>query len=137
MKVKIIQPSLDKKRQDSFWYDGQIAIIKTDHGVYSLEACGDIRVMFNENGNEYHGYSAVEEARNRNLTDEELNKLGQFDGWLNNNWFEVVLIPYDKNLGVISAIGDIADTYNDGIEMLKDCAKNEVYKSKLERLKKY
>ena len=135
MKVRLLQKSLGKNRQDSFWYDGQVAVIDTDHGTYSLEACGEIRVMFEENGKDYRNGRAVEEAWDRNLTDKDLNKIGEFDGWINNNWFEVVLIPHEDNIGVLSAIGDVADTYSDGVEMLKQYAKDEVYKAELEEIK--
>jgi len=136
MKVEIVQKSLGKKRQDSFWYDGQVAVIDTDHGTYSLEACGEIRVMFEENGDDYRDYRAVREAWDRNLTDKDLNKIGEFDGWLNNNWFEIVLIPHDDEIGVLSAIGDVADTYDEGIEMLKAYVEDEYYKEQIESITK-
>jgi hypothetical protein len=119
MKVKIIQPSLGTNQQDSFWYNGQIAIIKTDHGTYSLEACGDIKVVFDDE-TYYQNHNAVKEALDRNYTDENLNENVEFD---TNNWFEVVLIADDKNIGAFSTVGDIAYTYDDGIEILKECAK--------------
>jgi len=125
MKLEILQKKIGKNRQDSFWYDGQIAVIDTDHGMYSLEACGEKRVMFEENGDDYCGYRAVEEAWNRKLTDKGLNKIDQFDGWINNNWFEVVCIKDDF---VDSAIGDVADTYDEGILMLKQYVADKTYK---------
>ena len=136
MKIEIVQKSLGKRRQSSFWYDGQVAIIKTDHGTYSLEACGEIRVMFEENGDTYRDHRAIEEAWDRNLTDKGLNKIGEFDGWINNNWFEVVLIPHENNIGVLSSIGDVVDTYDKGIQMLKDYAEDGAYKEEIEKLRK-
>ena len=123
MEVITVQGSLGKDRQESFWYVGQVAIVETDHGTYSLEACGDIRVMFEENGEEYCNNRAVREALNRKLTDNDLNKINEFDGWIHNNWFEVVLIPKDGNDDVI--LGDVAYDYDDGITMLKEYASNE------------
>jgi len=136
MKVEITQKSLGKKRQSSFWYEGQVAFIETDHGTYSLEACGDIRVMFEEDGEDYRDHWAVEEAWDRNLKDKDLDKIGEFDGWINNNWFEVVLIPDEDNIGVISSIGDVGDTYDEGIEMLKAYAEVRHYKPEIEALRK-
>jgi hypothetical protein len=92
--------------------------------------------MFEENGDDYRDGRAVEEAWDRNLTDKDLDKIGEFDGWLNNNWFEVVLIPKDDNIGVLSAIGDVADTYDEGIEMLKQYVEDEYYKEQIESITK-
>lgn len=124
-KIKIIQPKIDKKHKDAFWYNGQIATIETDHGTYSLEAVGDIKVLFEENGDWYRDSNAVEEAFDRKLTDKDLDKLYKHDGWGNNNWFEVVCIK--PNGKVEDLMGDVSYDYDEAIEMLKTYVEEKVY----------
>lgn len=125
IKVEIVQPKVDNKHCDSFWYNGQIAVVETDHGTYSLEAVGDIRVMFEVNGDWYNNSRAVDEAWDRRLTDKNLNELNDHDGWGNNNWFEVVCIKQDNS--VQDVIGDVAYDYDEAIEMLKTYVEERIY----------
>ena len=126
MKINIIQAKIAENKQESFWYEGQIATIETDHGVYSLEACGDIRLDFGEPDDVYKNWSAVEHANDLGLTDNDLELLRDRDAFGNNNWFEVVCIR--ENGEVDSCIGDVDYTYDDAIVMLETAVEDEIYK---------
>lgn len=117
---------LAKNRKDSFWYSGQIAYIDTDHGRYSLEAVGDIKVMFEPDDNWYKDANAVNEALTRNLTDKDLTKLNEHDGWGNNNWFEVVFIDKQNKVDT-SGTDDVCYDYDEAIEQLKVYVKERIY----------
>jgi len=127
MEINVIQPKIAKNRALSFWYDGQIATVETDHGIYSLEACGDIRVSFSEEDeSNYKDGRAVTRAWDLNLKDKHIINLYNTDAFSNNNWFEVVCIKPDGE--VESAAGDVADTYDEAMEMLKTYVEEEYYK---------
>jgi hypothetical protein len=117
--------AVDKKRKDSFWYRGQVAYIYTDHGKYSLEAVGDIKVMFEPDDNWYINDNAITEALQRNLFDKDLIKLSEHDGWGNNNWFEVVFIK-DGKIDT-SGTDDVCYEYDEAMEMLKTYVEERIY----------
>ena len=118
IEVTIITPKISKTKESSFWYrDKQIAEVKTKTKSVVVEARGEIRVQFKPNDTVYKNEQAVDEAIDRNLNDKKLAKINKFDGWHNNNWFAVMEI--DKN----GEIGDdlaIADDYDEAIELAKD-----------------
>lgn len=125
-KIITVQKRISDERIDSFWYKGQVAYIDTDHGRYSLEAIGDIKVMFEPDGDWFIGQNAVDEAKQRNMTDMELSFLGEHDGWGNNNWFEIVFI--DKNGNTDSGGTDEVEyVYDDAIQMLQTYVEEKVY----------
>ena len=124
--MNILQFSAGDNRKDSFWYRGQVAYIDTDHGRYSLEAIGDIKVMFEPDTDWYKNVNAVDEAIQRNLTDDDLNKLIEHDGWGNNNWFEVVFIAKDNKVDT-SRTDDVCYDYDEAIEQLKVYVNERVY----------
>lgn len=119
--MKILIEKL-KNRSDSFWYDGIIAIISKEEGDYSLYATGEIRAVFNFNGESFRDSQAVEEALNRGLKDSDLNNVS----FGNNNWFEVVLTKNGKLIDCTDL--DVCYDYDEGIEMLKAYAKTRYYK---------
>jgi hypothetical protein len=126
--MKILVKALDNERKDSFWYSGQVAYIDTDHGRYSLEAVGDIRVMFKANDCWYKkDGDAVEKALELNLFDCDLRELSEHDGWGNNNWFEVVFIKDGKTK--TSGTDDVCYDYDEALEQLKICVEEEIYKT--------
>jgi hypothetical protein len=102
------QHRIDRTHQDSFWYDGLIAKLNG----FELIAVGDIKVGFEINGEIFRDGRAVEEARNRKLTDHDLGKIDEFDGWQNNNWFEIISPNGDSS-------SDVCYTYGDAIRLLK------------------
>jgi hypothetical protein len=111
-KIEIWQQKI-KNREESFWYDGIIANIEN----YYLIATGEIRVTF-PNGHYDNDKRAVEYATDLKFEDKDLEKLQ----WHNNNWFEIVLGETDENkkLHIIDCeLGDVAFTYDEGIEMLR------------------
>lgn len=109
----------EDNREDSFWYFGQdIARVQFPNGskVYA-ESRGEIRVQFEEGCTFYKGEQAVEMARELNLTDSDLNKIGlDFDGWDMNNWFAIIEVDINGE-----RVGDdlaIVGTYEEAIENL-------------------
>lgn len=115
--IKILQNKLPGKRDNSFWYDGEVAQI----GEYFLVANGEITVDFPYIKSPYEscrfcGYNAAEEGLRRNYFDEDLAKIS----FNENNWFEVVRVC-DTQGGCFQSdeLGDTADTYDEGLRMLK------------------
>jgi len=88
--ITILQEPMPR-RKSSFWFRGEVATLKLGSRTVTIEAQGDIRVMFEPNGNCYNNESATDEAINRGYTDRKLNTLNNHDGWGNNNWFEMFL----------------------------------------------
>lgn len=109
----IIEQKKERKRSDSFWYDGVIA--RLDNCI--LVANGEIRVLFPDESFYRKNGDAVSEAYKRNYTDSDLLKL-KFE---NNNWFEVIS---DKGEDIL---GDARYTYKEGIKLLKSYVKEKIY----------
>lgn len=120
--IEFIQEKISKNHNDSFWYDGDIASFKKDNGTeLLLIATGEIRI--------YSQKDLVYDCKERNEgikgglnNDKDLKKIGMnFTDkyyWENNNWFEVLY----KKKGEIDfdcVMGDVAGTYDEGIELLK------------------
>jgi hypothetical protein len=124
--MKIVTKCIDENRKDSFWYSGQVAYIDTDHGKYSLEAIGDIKVMFEPDSDWYKGSNAVVEALNRKLYDEDLIKLSSHDGWGNNNWFEIIFTDTKGNTNM-NKIDDVMYEYDEALEVLKTFVQERIY----------
>jgi hypothetical protein len=107
---------LSEDREQSFWYHNQhIATCEFNGKTLLLEARGEIRLQFEENGTVYKNEQAVDKAMVDGLTDESLDKILEFDGWHNNNWFAIVEIDH---LGNIGDDIDLSDTYSDGLSTL-------------------
>lgn len=113
MEMQILQSKISNERRDSFWYEGEIAIL----GNCVLVATGDIRVEFSNDGAMYKNREAVDEARERNYTDKDINKL-EFS---NNNWFEVISINGD------CAECDVVYDYDEAIELLEQYHIEKIY----------
>ena len=103
-KVEIMQPKM-KGRNDSFWYDGLVAVC----GDAKLYAVGEIRII-NKNGDLVHdGYKTrndgFPEFGGYIRDDNDLSKLEEFGyTWDYNNWFSVIVEtkdkPYDEDVVV-------------------------------------
>lgn len=112
--MKILQSRIDDKHLDSLWYDGLIA--ETEH--YQLIATGDIRInRLDENGQ----YVGMYDGKSRDSfgeieDDEDISRIFNSDEYYvdMNNWFEIVCKSDPDE------IGEVYDTYDDGIEMLKE-----------------
>jgi hypothetical protein len=108
----------EDNREDSFWYYGQdIARVQFPNGkkLYA-ESRGEIRIQFESSGTFYKGIQAVEMARDLNLIDSDLNKIGQDFGWDMNNWFAIIEVDINGD-----RIGDdlaILGSYDEAIESL-------------------
>lgn len=111
-----------ENREDAFWYyDSAIAMFKLPNGnILYAESRGQIRVQFEENCAFYKGSQAVDIANDLNLTDEDLSKLSEFDGWGMNNWFAIVEVS--KNGDIISDDLRLAGDYDEAIQMLNEVA---------------
>lgn len=119
MDLEIITQKEDK-REDAFWYRGEdLARVQFPNGkkLY-VYATGEIRIQFEQDGTFYKGDQAVDKARELELSDEDLNEIGdEFDGWDMNNWFTVNEFDIDGNC--ISDDLGICHTYDEAIKMLE------------------
>jgi hypothetical protein len=135
-----IETSVDKiadNKQESFWYEGDIAHIGLLSGtkIYA-EATGEIGVSFTTDQNEkgefdvdvYKGKEASERANEFGYDDEDIQDTNKVH-WRNNSWFAIIEVDINGNY-----IDDLAivHTYDEAIESLLECAKkvhNEEYKT--------
>ena len=124
LKVTTVKEKISEEKQDSFWYNGDVAYINLLSGnkMYA-EATGEIEFIFDVDGDKFKGQNAVDEAINRNWTDEELNAVDNHDGWIHNNWF--VVIKTNANGDVVGDDFAVVHSYDEAIEMLMECAKEE------------
>lgn len=126
-----IETLIDKKekREDSFWYrDDSIAVAQFPNGkkLY-VDACGEIRIQFEIDGQVYRNHKAVEQAEYLKLNDKDLNKIALFDGWGNNNWFAIHEV--DINGECTSDDLGIAGDYDEAMKLLEVVA--------MEKMKEY
>jgi hypothetical protein len=111
--IIILQPR-QEKREDAFWYSGEVARIER----YVLFAIEEVTCRFKEEGNPdgsdmFHDEEAREEASSRNLTDADLIKDIH---WYRNNWFEIRDRREDQIIG--STLG----SWTEGMNALLDLA---------------
>lgn len=120
MEVEILIEK-EENREDAFWYRGcNIARMQIPNGkkLY-VDTCGEIRLQFEEDGMAYKNSQATDMARDLNLVDEDLNKIGRdFDGWGMNNWFAIIEVNIDGDC--ISDDLGICHDYDHAIEILKE-----------------
>ena len=114
--VELLQLPL-KQRKDSFFYEGEVARIKSAYATYYLVAAGNVRIRI---GNNYlRDSDRFKYIDSLKLTDRKINN--DKVRWDNNNWFEVVWNPRgskERECG----IGDITFDYEGGIALLKSYA---------------
>jgi hypothetical protein len=133
--LKILQPKIDKDHQDSYWYEGQVAVIETDKWIYSLEACGETDFTYHrltdkisDTGHELYEYLRIKndtsDAYGLNLTDKDL--WGDNITWDMNNWFEVIGINKQTSTAE-TVMGDTASNYDEGIALLELYVKEKMY----------
>lgn len=127
LSIKYYQ-NADKNHQDSFWYDGDIALLKYKSREVLVVAAGDIRIH-NKRG------ELVYDCKPRNSgfpfkleQDKDLYKIGNnYDDdfyWENNNWFEL----FYKNKGDSNwndILGDVYFAYGVVIKAAKDAIKDD------------
>ena len=126
--MKIITKKISKLHNDSFWYDGVIALAKTKAGTeLKLIACGDIRINSKEGNIVYDCKERNEGIKGGLKNDKDLKKIGNNYSdnyyWENNNWFEV-LFKLKKEGCWDSIMGDVVYDYDTAIQLLKDYAKS-------------
>lgn len=104
-KIDYIIPP-EKRRKDSFWYDGQVATISYKGRTISIEATGHIDASYREND------ISPKSARMFGFTDRRL----KFFHWSNNNWFTL----YEQKGDEFEWIADsVAYTYDEAIRLAK------------------
>jgi hypothetical protein len=110
----------EKNRADSFWYCDQTI---ATYGRYHLISAGEIRIVFADEPDRcYRDFEAIEMAREKGLTDKDLNDESKILEWINNNWFEVVWEDRVNEKGQIVMecdIGVVAHDYDEAIDLLK------------------
>jgi len=127
--IKIYQKA-DKNHQDSFWYDGDIALFKYKNREILVVAAGDIRIH-NKKG------ELVYDCKPRNSgfpfkleQDKDLKKIGNnYDDdfhWENNNWFELFYKETDWS-NWESILGDVFYEYNEMIKQAKESIKDDAW----------
>ena len=122
--VKIYISPKSPHKKGSFWFcgNGAIACVNIKDRAFFVEATGEIRVMFKQDGETFKNEMAVKEAESLGLGDKGLNKLSNHDGWINNNWFDVYEEMKDDTTNYFD---DVAYDYDEALEMLVDIALNE------------
>ena len=110
------------RRQNSFWYDGQVAIVSDGKREISIEATGHVDITFKENEDSFENGDARKEAKKRKLTDRAL-KNAYFS---NENWFELFEVTGENVDGdMVKSTGYIESTYDDAIAMAKGILLNK------------
>lgn len=129
-------------KEDSFWYDGNIATLTYKNREVTLVAAGEIRIH-NKNGELVYdvktrnsGFPEFKHHEPRNDKDlAKLEKLGY--RWENNNWFEVFYV-YNIVNGTKyedSVLDDVAYSYKDGVNLAKGYLKDEEFWKRIEKEK--
>jgi hypothetical protein len=115
MKIEFIQPQLSDKRQDSFWYNGQVATVSNGKRTISIEAIGELRIYLDEDGDLLCNDEARKEALRRNYRDVDVHTCAAWDGWVNSNWFALYDVENDEYLQEY----DVIDRYDDALTLAK------------------
>lgn len=129
--IEIIQKKISNKHNDSFWYEGNIAIYTKSNGTeLLLIAVGEIRI-YNKDGNIVYDCKERNEGIKGGLNnDKDLKKIGNsYEDkyyWENNNWFEVVFKRKGEDC-FDSVLCDVAHEYDDGISLLKSYIEDPEY----------
>jgi hypothetical protein len=124
-KIKILFSKISRYKTDSIFYDncGDIAEITDDEGtLFTLISSGDIRINI---GNDTYRNNQIDDAISKyKLTDNKIKKLEKDEKltWENNNWFEIVWRLKDSDF-IECEVGDVQFSYDDGIQMLIDYAR--------------
>lgn len=115
-----------KGKQDSFWYDGQVAEVTYGDRRVCIHAEGDIRI-YNKAGELVHdGKERGPGFKGFKLkTDKDLKKIGNsYDDkyrWENNNWFELSMKVRKNSVWIdVDCESGIAHEYNEAIENAKE-----------------
>jgi len=140
-KIKIIyhQKRIPRK-EDSFWYDGNIATLTYKNREVTLVAAGEIRIYNKDSELVYdtkqRGPGFPEFKHSEPQNDKDLEKLEKFGyRWKNNNWFEVYYVYniIDGQKYEDSVLGDVAYYYKDGVALAKSYLKDDEFWARIER----
>lgn len=123
METEIFAQLLSPDKQESFWYDGQVAVVKKDGRVFSIEATGLTRIYIDEKGKGEFEYlprldneDAVKKAHDLGLVDDDLHDTDKIL-WENNNWFAIREL--DENGDAHDDV-EICHIYSDAIELAQE-----------------
>ena len=116
-----------KGKTDSFFYDGLIATHKKKNGT-ELELIATGHITININGERFcdgHIQDAIEQHKLTNRKLRELEKKGKLE-WIENNWFDVgYKLKNESSFDFV--MGDVAYSYDGGIELLKYYMKDKEF----------
>lgn len=99
---------------NSFWFDGQVAIVSDGSKSISIEAVGAKRVTFNDGEDQFEGQEAVNEAIDRNYSDKKISNVTGEDGFSESNWFQFYDMDKDEVIEDITSIH-----YNEAVKIAK------------------
>jgi hypothetical protein len=123
MKTNILVPLLAPNKQESFWYDGQVATVEKDGRTFSIEATGVIRIFIDKKAEgEFDGCprldneDAVKKAHDLGFEDDDLHDDDKIY-WDNNNWFAIREL--DENGDAHDDV-EICHIYSDAIELAQE-----------------
>lgn len=83
---------IDPLRKNSFWYDGQVALVYDGKRNLSIEATGAISAYFGSD-DLHTGYEAVSKAKKLGYTDNDIAIMSKNDQFSDCNWFTI----YDQD----------------------------------------
>jgi len=112
-------PMLSSDKQESFWYEGQVAIITKGEKTFSVEATGMIRIYIDpksegefEESPRLDKEDAVKKAADLGFVDDDIHNTDKVH-WEMNNWFAIREL--DENGDAHDDCG-ICHIYADAIE---------------------
>ena len=117
--LRIGERKIAEDKQESLWYDGEIATVRLHGRTFSIEATGMIRIYVDKSGEgdfedrpRYDNEDARHKCVKAGFNDDDLNN-DQKVHWENNSWFAIRELDKDG-----SPIDDIAicHTYDEAIE---------------------
>ncbi|MFW5962599.1 MAG: hypothetical protein ACOCQR_03185 [bacterium] len=125
-----------ENHQDSFFHQGHIGEVKKSgvNIVAGIIATGEIKIVDQNYQIVHNGLSAYNGGREEEFeTDELLYQNVGNEGmeeskywWIDNNWFEIVLIDTDKKEIVADGLDWVAHTVNEAIELAIIILKEEL-----------
>jgi hypothetical protein len=124
-KIDYIVPP-ERQRKDSFWYNGQVAVVSANGRSVSVEATGYMAISFDDENYDMPSLSfdndfARNEARDRGYTDRKLKSFA----WYANNWFTLYEIIGKGSTAEFKWVADsVAYNYDEAIKLAKYCCQH-------------
>ena len=128
--VEIFDPTAtDPKRQDSVWYDEQVALLTYKKGEIeesaSVLCLGEMRLIYKD----LSIYNALDLISAGIKNDKQLYKVEDNGGeWINNSWFEVLGDDENGDLGIYHTAKEaIEEGAKELVSLVEDNIKEGVY----------